>query len=304
MSHRSLSSVVVVVCLCCVPAQLTIAQTGTNIPSGMFGDTDYQRIEGFSQPFRTASVAAAVSGIVDHRTAEEGMEVRENDCLIKLDDSVHQQLVEISRTAKEAQGELATARAELAARRTRLQRIEALADRQHATPVELLQAREQVALAEANLLTVEEKHLQRAAEFERLSAEAQQYCIAAPFDGVVVRFLKEEGEYVGAVDPDVCVLAQLNVLSVNFLIPREYRPQFQTGGQAGILFVDSQRQVNGSVYYISPFPDGETNMFTVKVRIDNADRKLNAGSRCHLLNVNSSPQGTDESPSQLTMQLK
>ncbi|WP_417730944.1 efflux RND transporter periplasmic adaptor subunit [Rosistilla oblonga] len=299
MFNRSILYLVAVVGLVSVHGQVAVAQFPPTT-----SDYEYTPIEGFSQPFRSARVAASVTGIVDVRSVDEGSEVSKGDCLVKLDSSVHQKLIQISRTAMQARGELATAQAELAARQTRLQRIETLADRQHATPVELLQAREQVALAEANVLTVEEKQLQRKAEFNKLTAEADQYCIAAPFDGVIVQFLKEEGEYVGPVDPQVCELAQLNVLSVNFLVPRERRPEIQVGSQATVHFVDSNRRARGSIYFVSPFPDGETNTYTVKVRVDNDDRLLNAGSRCHLLDLNADPNAHAADQPQLTMQLK
>ncbi|QDS87623.1 Cobalt-zinc-cadmium resistance protein CzcB [Rosistilla ulvae] len=301
MFYRALLYLLAVFGLQSFHGPLAVAQF---TPPASASDYEYSPIEGFSQPFRTARVAAAVTGIVDARTVAEGSEVLKGDCLLKLDSSVHQELVQISRVALQARGELATAKAELAARRTRFERIETLAGREHATPVELLQAREQVALAEANVLTAQEKQLQRKAEFKKLTAEANQYCVAAPFDGVIVQFLKEEGEYVGAVDPDVCVLAQLNVLSVNFLVPRDRRPEIQVGGHATVQFVDSNRRATGSIYFVSPFPDGETNMYTVKVRVDNADRLLNAGSRCHLLNLDADPNANAADQPQLTMQLK
>ncbi|QDV68268.1 Cobalt-zinc-cadmium resistance protein CzcB [Rosistilla carotiformis] len=301
MTHRSLQFLLAVVTLASLPCQACVAQAGS--PAAV-SDYEYNPIEGFSQPFRTARVATSVSGIVEALAVAEGSEVRENDCLVELDSSVHEELLAISRTAMQARGELATAQAELTARRSRLERIESLAARQHATPVELLQAREQVALAEANVLSTQEKQLQRTAEFKKLTAEANQFCITAPFDGVIVRFLKEEGEYVGAVDPEVCVLAQLNVLSVNFLVPRDRRDEFELGGQATILFLDSKRRASGAICFVSPFPDGETNMFNVKVRVDNVDRTLNAGSRCHLLSLDGNPNDLGAPQPQLTMQLK
>ncbi|WP_197231929.1 hypothetical protein [Novipirellula artificiosorum] len=61
--------------------------------------------------------------------------------------------------------------------------------------------------------------------------------------------------------------------------------------EATILFVDEGRRANGTAYYVSPYPDGETNMYSVKVHVDNFDRSLSAGSRCHLLNVDASNKG-------------
>ncbi len=242
-------------------------------------------IEGYSQPGRLAKVAAATMGILEHFNLQEGQSVTAGQCIASLDDAVHSEIVEIARITMESNGELASAKAELQARHTRLTRIESLVRREHASQVEWLQAREQVSLAEANLLIAREKQQQREAEYQKLLAEANEYCIQSPFDGVVVEFLKEQGEYVGPADPHICVLAQLAELSIEFLVPRPRRAEVSLNASAKVLFVDTNQSVTGRVTYISPYPNGETNLYTVKVRVKNGDRKLDAGMRCHLVDV-------------------
>ena len=117
---------------------------------------------------------------------------------------------------------------------------------------------------------------------KKLRLESENYCVAAPFDGVIVDFLKQQGEFVGPSDPTVCILAELSTLSVEFLVPRRHREGLKVGDEIEVHFVDSGRRVPGSVYFISPFPNGETNTFEVKVRVRNDNHELNAGERCQL----------------------
>ena len=114
-------------------------------------------IEGYSQPGRVAKLAAATTGIFEGFLFQEGEQVRLGDCIANLDAMIHVKLVEIARVSKASGGEIKSAEAELQASRTRLSRIVGLANRQHASQVELLQAKENVSIAEANLLITREK---------------------------------------------------------------------------------------------------------------------------------------------------
>lgn len=242
-------------------------------------------IEGYSQPGRLATLAAPTSGIVAQRVAEEGALVSQGDCIARLDATIHTELIKLARIAMDSQGELEAAKAELQASRTRLARIEQLAKRSHASQVELIQAKEQVAVAEAGVLVTRDKQLQRKAEYTKLIAEKDLYTVKAPFDGVLVEYKKEKGEYVGPAEPSVCVLAELDELSIEFLVPRPRRKEVVLHQTAKVLFTDNDKTATGKVVYISPYPNGESNLYTVKVRIKNADREHEAGMRCQLIAV-------------------
>lgn len=243
---------------------------------------DRYTLQGFSQPLRVSAVASATPGIVESRGFREGDWVRRGECLLKLDSSVHDARLELARVTKDSLGDLETAKAELAADQTRLQRIRNLVERQHATQNELLQAEEIVAVSLANLRRSQDSLAQQEADFARLQAESKQYSVLAPFEGVIVEFTKREGEYVGPGEFAVCTLADLSTLLVEFLVPGHYRHNFQIDDQVEVFFTVAGRDVPGTVQYISPFPNGETNTYTVKVRVDNADGTLNAGERCRL----------------------
>lgn len=256
---------------------------GYDISSGQIKESAaLPPIEGFSQPARLAKVACSARGILQSFHAKEGQAVKKGECIGKIDSAVQLKLVEMARVAKDCTGEIVAAEATLRAKKMLLHRVESLLKRNHASEIELLKAQEQVESAESSLQIVRENQMQRQAEYEKLLAEAQQCCISAPFDGVVVEYLKEHGEYVGPADPNVCVLAELDVLSVEFLVPLSRRHECKVGEIASVQFVDSGTTATGRISYVSPYPNGETNLFTVKVRIENEKRKLQAGMRCQL----------------------
>lgn len=239
-------------------------------------------LEGFSKPNRVAKVAAMTSGIIDELAVEEGQFVRKGECLARLDSTVHQKSLAVALAGKKALGEIAAAKSELDSSKTRIEIIRDLASRAHASQEEQMRAEMEFQLASAHYRTALEKKEIRDAEYAKLQAEAKNYCIRAPFDGVVVDFHKEIGEFVGPVEPGVCTVAELTTLSVEFFVPRVYRKSLKINQTISIRFVEANQMVEGLLYYISPYPAGDTNTYTVKIRVNNSDGTLNAGEPCQL----------------------
>lgn len=260
--------------LCALVASNAAGQTATY-------DEDYA-IQGFSQPVRKALVASPVSGIVHERVVREGQWVNKSDVLVRLDSSVYDARLSAARVSAEATGEIKIAEAELEVRLARQARLAELAQRNHATGVELKQAHGEVAIAQANLHRAKDRQAQQLAECNRLEAELGQHQIRAPFSGVVVEFAKELGEYVGAGDAGVCEIADLSELSVEFMLPRSLRNKIQVDEDVQVVFTASREKLVGRVQFISPYPHGDSGTYTVKVIVDNSEGKLTAGERCLL----------------------
>ncbi|GAB5404683.1 MAG: hypothetical protein Aurels2KO_29140 [Aureliella sp.] len=244
-------------------------------------DDDYA-IQGFSQPIREAMVASPISGIVQQRVAREGQTVAKDELLVRLDSRVYEARLMSARVTAHAKGELDIARAELEVRISRQARLEELAKRNHATEVELTQAGGEVAIARANLQRAQDRQAQQDAECRRLEAELEQHLIRAPFSGVVVELAKELGEYVGAGDVGVAKIADLSELSVEFMLPRSLRSKVKLDDEVKVVFTSSRKKLAGRVTFISPYPNGDSGTYMLKVIVDNREGALNAGERCLL----------------------
>jgi RND family efflux transporter MFP subunit len=256
-------------------------------------------VEGFSQPNRIAKVSASTSGIVKELLVREGSEVKKDECLCRMDSKLQEKLLEIAAINRESKGELQAAETEVKNAEMRLQTLRDLASRQHASEQELQRAVSDFETAQAGLQMALEKQALRNLEFEKLQVATEQFCVRAPFDGVVTEFSKEEGEFVGVADYSVCTVAELSTLSVDFLVPRHYHRELKVDSEINVVFTESQKTVRGIVYYVSPYPNGETNTYSVKIRVDNSDRVLSAGERCQL--ELEPPTSNQRSPERLSL---
>lgn len=252
----------------------------------VFGQTarynDEFAIQGFSQPYRQAAVASPIAGIVSSRDVREGQTVMAGQSVVRLDSAVHDARLESARVAADSKGDVEIAKSELQVRLNRLARLQDLAARSHATQIEISQAQEDATIARASLLRAEERAKQQRAEYLRLLAESEQHKICAPFGGVIVQYEKQIGEYVGPGEATVCTIADLSKLSVEFMLPSHLRERIQVDSKVGVVFTTTGKTHPGMVKFVSPYPRGETQTYTVKVVVDNTEGKLNAGVRCLL----------------------
>lgn len=239
-------------------------------------------IEGFSHPYRSAEVAASTSAIVDQWLVAEGEAVAAGQPLVKLDDEVHQALVAIAEAAIESQGELALANAEQKLRKQRLSAIQELAKQGHATPDELNRATSEWEVAAARVLAATENQRRRELELNKLKAQSHSFTVVAPFPGVVTKIHRLAGEYVGPVEPVVCEVAELTSIAAKFLAPSSVVEGIRNGDQLTVRFVASGVEAQGEAT-VSPYPDVETGMRSVQVRIANPQGDFQAGVRCRLL---------------------
>jgi RND family efflux transporter MFP subunit len=247
-------------------------------------------IDGFTEPFRTVSVASAESGLVMEIKVRVGDEVQEGQIIARLDDEIHLILLETAEKKMAAEGVLESATAELALRKFRLKKLEELTARGHGRAEEVERARADFEIAAAQVLAARDDLAIRKGEYKRLKAELKRRDIRAPLDGFVVSKLKEVGEFVAPNDPNVVALVQLDPLLAKFSMKQSLAKRLHVGDALYVRFPDDRR-VKGIVHVISPIIDAESGTVRVKLLIDNPDYSYTSGERCSLQIPLSDPPG-------------
>src|SRR5436305_4449141 len=124
-------------------------------------------IDGFTEPFRKIELAPAEAGVLTSRMANEGDTVEAGQLLGALDNDVLQISLKISKQVLESRGKLAAAKAERDLRAVRAARLKELHPKGFAHREEVDRAAADLAVAEANVLSLTEQHGLDKLEYEK-----------------------------------------------------------------------------------------------------------------------------------------
>jgi RND family efflux transporter MFP subunit len=163
-----------------------------------------------------------------------------------------------------------------------LELLERLESQGHARPDEVIRARTDVEISEAQVLTAEEDLVVKRCEYERILAQLDRRVIRAPVDGVISVQYKQVGEYVAPNSAEVFTLVQLDQLLATFSVPDSWSPHLTVGEEIPVFVGESDQPTVGIVDTISPIIDAESATVRVKVRLDNRDGQLRSGERCRM----------------------
>jgi len=244
-------------------------------------------VEGFSAPYRVIEVATVETGIVEKVDVREGTFINQGDVLAKLDTGLHESQRILAEAGMQAKGEIEAAKAEFDLRNRRSESLEKLLVSKHARSEEVERARTDLAIARANLLAAEERRHIKELEYKRITRQIEQRTIRAPQAGWITKVTKEQGEYMGPNDPVVCTIVQLNPLLVAFHLNRPRAKNYTQNSNVTVRFLDSNKDVSGTIEFIAPVIDAESGTIPIHVIVKNPDGTLQAGERCELVTAKS-----------------
>jgi len=227
------------------PMLVTTAEIveGKAVPTAKFVGTIY-----FS---RTSEVAAEVDGIVRQVYSDDGQEVKGGDRLVRLDDDLmatgiagtkavyEQNLVELEQAQRD------------------YKRIEAL------------HQQDSIATSEYESYGTKVNRLQKQstvlnARLDRLLLEQKKKTVRAPFDGMIIESLVEEGEWVKA-GGSIATIADNSTLEVRVDIPATLIRHLKPGRIVSVTVAGEARDAS----YITLVPKGDlaTRTFTAKFKM-------------------------------------
>lgn len=232
-------------------------------------------LEAFTQPYRDIMVGAAVTNRVIEVRAEPGERVKRGQVLVRLDDAVLKAAVRVARRAAVATGELEAARHAYQARQVRLEQLEGLFQRKHATEQEVFAARVARDEAAARMKAHEELNERRRAELEQAEQQLARATITSPIDGIVVECVKDIGQVVSAADPHLVRVVQLDPLRIVTSGSAAQVGQLRPGMKLPVL-------VGATVYeaiveFVSPVVEVRSGERVVKLRLPNPNLKIAGG---------------------------
>lgn len=244
-------------------------------------------IDGFTEPSRDLDLAAADTGRIESIEVREGEQVQAGQVLATLNQDVLNASRRIAAKQFAAKGKLKSANADLRLKTERVRKLTELLVRRHATQEEVDRADIEREIAAASVEVVEEEQAIRSLEVDRIDHQLERQLVRSPIDGVVVRTLKDVGEFVSPADAVVLRVVQLNPILAVFNVPEQIvSAEFNEGSTATVRVGSNGNEVKAIVEFVSPVVEPQSATVRVKVRIDNETGAIRSGEKCSLVVTN------------------
>jgi membrane fusion protein, multidrug efflux system len=212
-----------------------------------------EEVEGLVRPVEHASVSSPVlQEVIDAVLVKDGDEVTKDQVLVHLRDSKEKLAVEEAKNLIE--------QAEFVAKG-----LKSLMDSHMGSKEQWMKADTDLKLSRLKLELAEE--------------QLKEKTIRAPFSGIVVQKYKEAGESVDRVEKLVDIV-NIDQVYVRYFLDPKYMLTLQIGQPVTVRFPAlNGEQFTGKIDFIAPEIDAPSNLFLLKLLIENPAHKIKGGMR-------------------------
>ena len=237
------------------------------------------RVDCVVEPAQKLKIGSATLGILKSVPVNRGAMVEAGDIIARLDSSVEEANVALSRAQSES-------RAGIEAQQTRVELYKRRLDRQSqlskgiVTQEKLDQVEADYEIGRRDLQTEILKHKLNGIELQRAEAQLELRMIRSPIRGIVTERLMSAGEFVRQ-DSAIFTLVQLDPLYVEAYLPVSRWKEIALGMPATVVL---DRPIGGAyeakVSVVDQVFDAASGTFGVRLELPNPDFKLPGGQRC------------------------
>jgi RND family efflux transporter MFP subunit len=228
-----------------------------------------------------SEVSALVPGVLAEVLVERGAHVSKGQLLARLHSEVEQAQFGVARLHAAGDAALRQRRARLAMAERTLARNRDLVTQHVISEQDLDQLRTERDLAQFDVAGAEEALAQAKAEMEAARAAVEVRELRSPIDGVVTERNAEPGERAG--ERPVLVIQRLDRLYAEAVLPAALHPGLRPGAKARVEFAMNGAPPRiGAVSMVDPVIDPKTDMFTIRVALDNTSSVLPTGIKCRI----------------------
>ncbi len=263
--------------LCKLELRVTtfVALTLIAIPS-----VSAQITHSFTEPIEKRDVASAQADVIAKMLIQEGSEVVANDILAELDNNVLKQSLRMAELRANSTSGIKSAEAAIRTRQSRYEKLVPLLENGQANPAEVENAKAEFDAALADLQLANEKKQETEIEVERIRAEIDRRIIRSPITGVVTQIHCRPGEFIASNERQFATVVRLDELRVRFYLLDETASQLAKGQAAKLLLGPSKTEITGTIEFVSPVTDPDSNTCRVDVVIDNRLGQYRSGTAC------------------------
>ena len=267
-SNKRAAVIAALTLACCTSAPVDAADCGID------------SVSGFTEPAARIEVAAREPGIVAMVHVKPGDRVKAGELLAELDKTIALAEVGGARVAAQAKGRIAAAEARKDHADRRMTEFEKLEKSRAVRPMEVLAARAELQIAEAELLIAREDRQVAALALERAQSRLSLLDIRAPFNGLIETVHREVSELVGSAgDARIVTLLILDTLFSDLFLPAECFDNVSVGDPVEVYLPSHGLTVPARVRDLGAEVDAPTGLRRLGLKIENPDYELLAGER-------------------------
>ena len=261
------------------------------------GELRAQDISGYScmiEPHSVTELSTSEQGVLKEVLVRRGDIVKKGQVVAKLESSLEAIALQFADARAKMTGDVESKKAALDYMLRQRDRITELYNDKAISYNEKDKADTDVRLAETELQVALDN--QKLAKFERDRAARRLdlRSIRSPVDGVIVEILLVPGESVDDRAREIMVIAEVNPLNVEIILPAEQFGSVQVGTPAEVtplLPGEAVRQTEVSV--VDRTIDAASDTFGVQLQLENSDYAIPGGIRCDIefgtLNASATP---------------
>lgn len=252
------------------------ATSASTSPAAQAGATQSSQPDksypGLARPSDKRDLAFAIRGKVGELMVKPGDRVKAGELVMRLDDLIQRQSVELARLQAEDDTPLRTAQSTLAFREESLRRTREASQNQGASPADLRQAEYEKDVAAIKVdSTLRETQAAKVA-LDREMARLDQMGITSPIDGAVLDIVKRPGEAVDELTT-VATIVSVNPLWIEVNVPMADSLALRLGQKATITWEDVEGRPAGEgvIIFKSPAGSGGARQVPIRVEVPNPD---------------------------------
>ena len=243
-----------------------VAKTVAMLPVKTESFVSTLQASGKALPVRESMLSSEVSGTVAQILVTEGDRVKKGQVLMRFEQEGFLLGVQ------QAEAALAAAKAGADQMRLEVDRMSKLVESDATAKANYDRVKAQYDAAQAQL-HMAEAGLANARRYLRLST------IAAPYDGSIVMILQQVGENCPAMPPTMLMkIVDSSSLEVQVFLPEAVANAVKPGDDADVEIDNAGLTVKGKVYFVSDRIEAGSQNVEIRLKVDNADGKIKAGS--------------------------
>ena len=251
------------------------------------GDPQAQDLSGYDcmiEPHSVTELSTREEGVLEKVLVRRGDIVRKGQVVAKLESSLETIALDFAEARAKMKGDVESRQATLEYMQRQRDRITDLYEDKAISFNDKDKADTDVRLAETELQVALDNQRLMQIERDRSARRLELRSIRSPVDGVIVEILLVPGESVEDRAREIMVIAEVDPLNVEIILPAKQFGSVQVGTPAEITpLLPGQPVRSAEVAVVDRTIDAASDTFRVQLQLENKEYAIPGGIRCNIV---------------------